>query len=157
MQMNISCSNKCPKGFTLVEILVTLTIISILLAAAVYVIPVKSTLTQADLIGLKQVLLINIPQRIQQGYAQNNRPRWQSSVTKIKGEIKNWPGISSTRPNDATESGVGSLELKLFLESSSGVQAAKLASELEKSTVIDSVTRTKARGKQRLVISYKLP
>ena len=141
-------------GFTLIEILVAVTILAILASVAVYNINSGDKISEAETVVLKQVLISYVPEQLKVYYLRGDRTAWRNRVTQIQNEMADWPRLQSS-PRTATVYKNDGVELKFKTSYQDQKQNEQLRDTLIKSPLIEAVAIGGYR-KQQFTVKYKL-
>ena len=141
-------------GFTLIEILVAVTILAILASVAVYNINSGDKISEAETVVLKQALISYIPEQLKVYYLRGDRTAWRNRVTQIQNEMADWPRLQSS-PRTATVYKNDGVELKFKTSYQDQKQNEQLRDTLIKSPLIEAVAIGGYR-KQQFTVKYKL-
>ncbi len=147
-------NSKKDYGFTLIEILIAVTILAILASVAVYNIDSGDKISEAETVVLKQVLISYVPEQLKVYYLRGDRTAWRNRVTQIQTEMADWPRLQSS-PRTATVYKDDGVELKFKTSYQDQKQNEQLRDILIKSPLIEAVAIAGYR-KQRFTVKYKL-
>ena len=145
---------KIDYGFTLIEILVAVTILAILASIAVYNVNSGDKISEAETIVLKQALISYIPEQLKAHYLRGDRMVWKSRVSQIQNEMADWPHLQGSLRTATVYKNDG-IELKFRTSYQDREQNEQLRSMLIKSPLIEAVAIAGYR-KQQFTVKYKL-
>lgn len=103
------------RGFTLVEVIIVVAILSALTAAAIYALAPGDKISSAEEAGLTQILVSRIPAELVQYKLKNNSLTGFKFSSDNKSFIEAWPGVKAGTKNKFT---VKPTELVLEIEAS---------------------------------------
>ena len=141
-------------GFTLIEILIAVTILAILASVAVYNINSGDKISEAETIVLKQALISYIPEQLKVYYLRGDSTAWRNRVTQIQNEMADWPRLQSSLRTATVYKNDG-VELKFRTSYQDQKQNEQLRDTLIKSPLIEAVAIGGYR-KQQFTVKYKL-
>ncbi len=141
-------------GFTLIEILIAVTILAILASVAVYNINSGDKISEAETVVLKQALISYIPEQLKVYYLRGDRTAWRNRVTQIQNEMADWPHLQSSLRTATVYKNDG-VELKFRTSYQDQKQNEQLRDTLIKSPLIEAVDIGGYR-KQQFTVKYKL-
>ena len=141
-------------GFTLIEILIAVTILAILASIAVYNINSGDKISEAETVVLKQALISYIPEQLKVYYLRGDRTAWMNRVTQIQNEMADWPHLQGSSRTAAIYKNDG-LELKFRTSYQDQKQNEQLRNTLIKSPLVEAVAIGGYR-KQQFTVKYKL-
>ena len=140
-------------GFTLIEILVAVTILAVLASAAIYSINSGDKISEAETVVLRQVLMNYIPEQLKVYYLRGDRTAWDDRVLQIQNEMADWPHLQES--HTATVYKNNGIELKFRTNYQDRQQNEQLHDILRKSPVVEVATIGGYR-KQQFTVKYKL-
>ena len=141
-------------GFTLIEILVAVTILAILASVAVYSINSGDKISEAETVVLKQALMNYIPEQLKVYYLRGDHTAWRNRVTQIQNEMASWPHLQGAS-RTATVYQNNGVELRFRTNYQDQKQNEQLRDILIKSPMIETATIGGYR-KQQFTVKYKL-
>ena len=141
-------------GFTLIEILIAVTILAILASVAAYNISSGDKISEAETVVLRQALISYIPEQLKVYYLRGDRTAWMNRVTQIQSEMAEWPRLQSS-PRTATIYKNDGIELKFRTSYQDREQNEQLRNTLIKSPLVEAVAIAGPR-KQQFTVKYKL-
>lgn len=103
------------RGFTLVEVIIVVAILSALAATAIYAIAPGDKISSAEEAGLKQILISRIPTELVEYKLKNNSLSGFSFASDNIAFIQAWPGVTA---GSKTKFTVKPKELKLEMQTS---------------------------------------
>ncbi len=141
-------------GFTLIEILVAVTILAVLASVAIYNIKSGDKISEAEAVVLRQALMNYIPEQLKIYYLRDDRTAWDNKVTQIQNEMADWPHLQGSL-HTATVYKNNGIKLKFKTNYQDRNQNEQLLDTLKKSPVIEEATIEGYR-KQKFTVKYKL-
>ena len=141
-------------GFTLVEILIAVAILTLLTSAAIYSINSTGKISVADELLLRQVLTNYIPEQVKRYYLSGDSVAWADKVSQIEDEMASWSHIQNIS-SEAKIYNDNGIELKFKTVYKEQSKNEQLFDILTKSPMIESVV-TGGNKKQRFTVKYKL-
>ena len=141
-------------GFTLIEILVAVTILAILASVAVYSIKGGDKISEAETVVLKQALMNYIPEQLKVYYLRGDHTAWRNRVTRIQNEMASWPHLQGASRTATVYKNDG-VELRFRTNYQDQKQNEQLRDILIKSPMIETATIGGYR-KQQFTVKYKL-
>lgn len=140
-------------GFTLLEVILVVTVLAILASAAIFGINAQDKLASAEVLALKQILAVQLPKEVQRYYVMNNRAAWLQRLARIQAEMEHWPGINVAANKSATIYGNHGLLLQFETQHTRHINT-QLRKLLRRSPLIVSVNRD--ADNRRFKIYYTL-
>ena len=141
-------------GFTLIEILVAVTILAVLASVAIYNIESGDKISEAETVVLRQALMSYIPEQLKVYYLRGDRTAWDDRVMQIQNEMADWPHLQGSL-HTATVYKNNGIELKFRTNYQDYKQNEQLRDTLIKSPLIEAATIEGDR-KQQFTVKYKL-
>ena len=141
-------------GFTLLEVLVAIAILTVLASVAVYNVKAGNKISEAETLVLRQALVSYIPEQIKLYYLTRDHAAWSDRVKQIQNEMLNWPLLQNT-PRTATVYKDNGIELVFNTVYREKDKNDELRDILIQSPMVEVAT---ARGyrNQQFTIKYKL-
>ena len=140
-------------GFTLLEVILVVTVLAVLASAAIFGINAQDKLASAEILALKQILTVQLPKEVQRHYVVNDRAAWLQRLARIQVEMEHWPGINVAANKSATIYDHNGLLLQFETQHTHRINT-QLRDALRRSVVVVSVNSD--ADNQRFKIYYKL-
>ncbi len=147
-------NTKSDYGFTLIEILVAVTILAVLASVAIYNINSGDKISEAETVVLKQALMNYIPEQLKVYYLRGDHTAWRNRVTRLQNEMADWPHLQGSLRTAAVYKNDG-IELKFRTSYQDQKQNEQLRDILIKSPLIEAAVIEGYR-KQQFTVKYKL-
>ena len=112
-------------GFTLIEVIIVVAILSALTASAIYSLAPGDKITSAEETGLKQILISRVPTELIQHRLKNSDVSAFKLAVNSAAFMQAWPGVKTTNKLKFTPAAT-----KLTLEMETTFDATSLASTL---------------------------
>ena len=141
-------------GFTLIEILVSVAILSVLASIAIYSVKVSDKISETEALGLRQTLINYIPEQVKLYYLRGDSTAWSNRVSEIRSEMANWPHLQKAS-GIATVYKIDGIELKFKTTYQEEGRNNQLRDILMKSSLIETAVNSGYR-KQQFTVKYKL-
>ena len=141
-------------GFTLIEVLVAVAILTVLASVAVYSVKGGNKISEAETLVLRQALVSYIPEQIKLYYLTRDREAWRDRVEQIQNEMLDWPLLQDT-PRKATvykDNGIKMMFNTVYREKNKNDELRDI---LIQSPMVEAVT-AKGYRNQGFTIKYKL-
>ena len=125
-------------GFTLIEVIIVVAILSALTASAIYSLAPGDKITSAEETGLKQILISRVPTELVQHRLKNGDVSAFKLADDNAAFMQEWPGVKATNKLKFT-----SAAQKLDLEMETTFDATKLAKTLDTMPNVAAKVETK--------------
>ena len=141
-------------GFTLIEILISIAILSVLASIAIYSVKINDKISEAEALELRQILISYVPQQIKLYYPRGDYLAWTRRISEIHSEMADWPHLQKAS-GVATIYRFYGIELKfktIYQEMEKNDQLRKI---LMKSPLVESAV-TRGPNKEQFTVKYNL-